>query len=107
MSTNRPAPPRSSLPPRSSRRSAAERSAVPLLFLRQLPRWLPPVMVLVLLVTGLAVRGWAGAVALVVVAALLGWLALVSWPGLAARGRLGRAAVIACLLGLAVFQATR
>ncbi len=88
-------------------RPAERRSAAPLLYLRQLPAWVPPVVLAALLVAGLAVRGWAGAAALVVVAAFLGWLAYLSWPRLAAPGRLGRVAAIACLLGLAAFQAMR
>jgi len=104
VSTNRPASPR---PPSSRRRSAEQRSAAPLLYLRQLPTWLPPLVLTALLVAGLAVRGWAGAAALLVVAAFLGWLAFLSWPRLTVMGRLGRAAAIALALGLAVFQATR
>jgi hypothetical protein len=80
---------------------------MPLIYLRYLPSWLPPVVLAALLVTGLAVRGWGGAVALCAVAAVLGWLAYLSWPAQAARGRLGRGVVIACLLALAAFQATR
>jgi hypothetical protein len=80
---------------------------MPLIYLRHLPSWLPPVVLAALLVTGLAVRGWGGAVALCAVAAILGWLAYLSWPALPGRGRLGRAAAIACLLALAAFQATR
>jgi hypothetical protein len=84
-----------------------ERSAVPLVYLRGLPRWLLPVVLAALLVAGLAVRGWGGAVALCAVAGFLGWLAFLSWPGAAATGRAGRLAVIACLLALAAYQASR
>lgn len=80
---------------------------MPLIYLRRLPAWLPPVVLAALLVAGLAVRGWAGAAALCVVAAFLGWLGYMSWPRLTGLGRLGRVAAIACLLGLALFQATR
>jgi hypothetical protein len=104
VSTNRPAPPRS---PSGARRAAERRSAVPLIYLRQLPTWLPPVILAALLVTGLAVRGWGGTVALCVLAAFLGWLAYLSWPALGSRGRLGRTVVIAVLLALAALQATR
>jgi hypothetical protein len=80
---------------------------MPLAYLRHLPRWLPPVVLAGLLVAGLAVRGWGGTVALCVVAAFLAWLAYFSWPRATAGGRLGRILAIACLLGLAAFQATR
>jgi hypothetical protein len=80
---------------------------MPLVYLRHLPSWVPPVVLIALLVAGLAVRGWGGAVALCVVAAFLGWLAYLSWPVLGGRGRVGRTLAIACLLGLAALQATR
>ena len=109
MSANRPASPRppSARKPSGARQAAEQRSAAPLLYLGQLPAWLPPIVLAALLVAGLAVRGWAGAVMLCAVAAFLGWLAFLSWPRLAARGRLGRAVAIAGLLALAAFQATR
>jgi hypothetical protein len=88
-------------------RPAEQRSAVPLIYLRQLPSWLMPMVIAALFVVGLAVRGWAGAVALGLVAAFMAWLAYLSWPALAARGRLGRVLAIAALLGLAAFVATR
>jgi hypothetical protein len=103
VSRNQPAPPR----PSGARRSAEQRSALPLLYLRHLPRWVPPVVFAALMVTGLAVRGWGGALALCVVAAFLSWLAFLSWPALTGRARLGRAVVIAALLGLAALLATR
>jgi hypothetical protein len=65
------------------------------------------VVAVVFLVAGLALRGPEGAVALVVVAAALGWLAVLSWPRLAAGGKLGRILAVAAMLGLAVWQATR
>jgi hypothetical protein len=96
-------------PPSASptRRSVERASATPLVFLRQLPVWLPPLVTVALLITGLAVRGPVGAAALCSLAGLLGWLAIVSWPGLSSRGRLGRALAIACVLALAGLQASR
>jgi hypothetical protein len=90
-----------------ARRSAEQASARPLAFLYQLPVWLPPVLAVALLIGGLAVRGPAGAVALVVMAAVLAWLAFVSWPQAGGTGRVGRAVAIACVLALAGWQATR
>ena len=120
MSTNRPARPArrrarplpkgSTLftPNASPARQATERySARPLLYLHQLPTWVPPVLLAVLLVVGLAVRGPGGAVALCAVAAVIGWLASVSWPRLTSSGRAGRLLVIAVVVGLAAYQATR
>jgi len=76
-----------------------------LLWLHQLPTWLLPVLAVALLVTGLAVSGWGGAIALVAVAGLLGWLAAMSWPRLSAPGRLARVLAVAAILVFAVVRA--
>ena len=47
-----------------------------LLWMHQLPAWLPPVLAVALLVLGLAVSGWGGALALAGLAVVLAWLAL-------------------------------
>ena len=77
------------------------------MFLHQLPGWLPPLAMLALLIAGFALPGWIGATALALVAVVLGWLGYVSWPALAARGRLLRVAAVACVVALAVIQAGR
>jgi hypothetical protein len=82
-------------------------SARPLVWLHQQPAWFPPVLVAVLLIIGLAVPGWLGAAALVLVAAFLGWLASLSWPRVSPSGRLLRLAAVAAVLVVAVIQATR
>jgi hypothetical protein len=106
----RPLPPGQNLftPDASAARAAAERrSAKPLLYLHQLPSWVLPILMAGLLVAGLAVRGPVGAVALFALAAVLGWLASVSWPRLSGGGRLGRLAAVGLVLALAALQATR
>ena len=80
---------------------------MPLFYLRHLPAWVPPMVLAALFVAGLAVRGWAGAIALCAVAAFLGWLAYLSWPRLAGPGRLGRVVAVAFVLALAALMATR
>jgi hypothetical protein len=92
---------------RVARRSLERSSARPLLVLHQFPVWLIPLVLAALLVTGLAVRGWPGTVALVAVAGFLGWLAAVSWPRLRPGPRLLRLAAIACVLVAAAIQAAR
>ena len=77
------------------------------MWLHQQPVWLLPVVVALLLVVGLAVPGWIGAAALVLVAAFLGWLAALSWPQTSTSGRLLRVAAVAGVLVVAVIQATR
>ena len=88
------------------RQAVERRAAAPLLFLHQLPRWVVPAALLVTLVIGFAVPGW-GAIALLLLAAVLGGFAYLSWPNLAARGRLLRGAAVAVLIVLAIAQATR
>jgi hypothetical protein len=80
---------------------------MPLVYLRHLPAWVPSMVLAALFVAGLAVRGWAGAIALCAVAAFLGWLVYLSWPRLAGPGRLGRVVAVAFLLALAALMATR
>jgi hypothetical protein len=95
-------------PGASGTRMAVERSSArPLIFLRQLPWWLPLIFVLALMITGFVVPGWIGAVALVLVAAFLAWLAFISWPRVNTRGRLLRVVAVASMLTAAVVQALR
>ena len=88
----------------STRRAVEGRSARAVLLLHQLPKWLLPVVMVALLVTGLAVTGPGGGAALAAMAAVLGWLAYLSWPGLGSQGRTLRGAAI---LGVLVFAAVQ
>jgi len=90
--------------PSPARASIEQRSATSLLWLHQLPRWLLPVLAVALLVTGLAVAGLAGAIALFALAAVLGWLAAVSWPRLNAQGRALRVLAVGLLVAAAVIR---
>jgi len=106
----RPLPPGNSFytPRASQARSSLERSSArALVVLHQLPVWLVPIVLAGLLVTGLAVPGWPGALALILVAAFLGWLAALSWPRLGPGTRLLRVAAIVGLLVIAGIQAFR
>src|SRR5690242_13653146 len=90
-------------PQASQARSTLERSSArPLVLLHQLPVWLIP-----LVLAGLLVTGWLGAVALVLVAAFLSWLAALSWPRLGPGTRLLRVAAVVGLLVIAGIQAVR
>ena len=90
-----------------ARQETERRSARPLIYLHQLPAWVAPLLLVVFLIAGLALRGPAGAVALCVVAAVLAWLATLSWPRLSAGGRMGRVIAVAVMLVLAGYQASR
>jgi hypothetical protein len=83
------------------------RSAPSLLWLYQLPRWLLPLVSVGLLITGMAVAGLVGAIALGGVAILLGWLAALTWPRLAAGGRLVRLVAVSVVIAAAVLQGLR
>jgi Family of unknown function (DUF6703) len=86
------------------RQAVEQRSATPLLWMHQLPVWLLPVLAVGLLVAGLAAKGIGGAIALGVLAVILGWLAVVSWPRLSAQSRLLRVVVVGAVLAAAVVR---
>jgi hypothetical protein len=70
-------------------------------FLHQLPRWVLPLALVGLLIAGMIGTGWVGAAALLVLAALLGWLAYLSWPSTPLPGRLLRIVGLVFLVLLA------
>lgn len=89
-------------------RESVERASLkPAAYLHHLPRWLPAALVGAAFVGGIAVRGWAGAALLFVVAAFLAWLAALSWPALDTRGRALRVLALAVLVALACWQGLR
>jgi hypothetical protein len=77
------------------------RSAAPLVFLYGLPRWVLPVVMVVLLLIGFAVADWRGGLAVLPVLGFVGWLAYMSWPSLGNVARLLRVALGAFLILLA------
>lgn len=90
----------SPLRPRVERRSSRL-----LVYLRSLPRWLPPTVLAAVFLAGLALPGLAGAVALLVVAGFLEWLLTLSWPALSPGGRAVRVFALLLLLFIAVAKA--
>jgi hypothetical protein len=90
-----------------ARQSVEQASLKPAAYLHHMPRWLPPVLVAVAFVGGIAVRGWVGAALLLVVTGFLAWLAALSWPALGAQGRALRVLILAALVGLALWQGLR
>jgi hypothetical protein len=93
-------------PAASGLRRAVERwSATPLVFLHQLPRWVLLLALFALLLAGMLGTGWLGAIALLMLAALLGWLAFLSWPSTPLSGRLLRLGAFVFLILLAAGHA--
>jgi hypothetical protein len=78
-----------------------QRSAVFFVFLNQLPRWVPLVVLPALLVAGLALPGAAGAAPLVLLALLL-WFTFLAVPTRTPAHRLVRLAVPVVLVAVAV-----
>jgi hypothetical protein len=95
---------RQPLPASPLRRAVEARSAGVLLALTRLPRWLIAIAAAAVLLVGLAIDGIVGAVCLLVVAVVLGWLTFLAWPALAGPARALRVATLA-LLGFAVGRA--
>ena len=88
------------------RRAVERRSVAPLTWLATRPRWLPFVLVLVLLLAGLFTPPAVAVVVLVVLVGLLTWLAYLAWPKLDTGGRFVRVLTLALVLGLLVQRAT-
>lgn len=82
------------------RRAVERRSAVPLTWLATRPRWLPFLIVLVLLLGGMLAPAAAAAPLLLVLALLIGWLTYLAWPKLDSSGRLTRLLVLALVVYL-------
>ena len=83
-------------------RATLERLSLPLLTrVARLPRAVPFLVLLALLVAGVVVGGPLGAVLIGLVALVVAWLLALAWPALTGVERLGRVAVL--LLAVALF----
>ncbi len=96
-------------PPPSSRpgpaRLALERASLPVLTrVARLPRAVPFLMLLGLLVAGVFVSGPFGAVLIGLVVLVVGWLLVLAWPALSGVERLARIAVLLLAVALCVVQ---
>ena len=75
--------------------------------LQRVPRWLLVVLPALLLFAGLvmpAPLAWLGGILLLLVAAFLGWLLLLSWPALTQGSRTVRVITVAAVVGIAVLK---
>ena len=88
----------------SLRESLESKSAPVLQTLAALPRAVPFLLVLALMIAGIVIPGW-GWVLLAVVTLFLVWLLLLGWPRLTGPERLMRVAVVAIALAITLTQA--
>jgi mannose/fructose/N-acetylgalactosamine-specific phosphotransferase system component IIC len=88
----------------SSLRTSVEAASLPALTrLSRLPRLVPFLVVLGLMVAGVLIPGW-GFVLTVLVVLLLLWLLYLGWPRLSTPERMMRLAVLAIVLAVLVTQ---
>ncbi len=86
-------------------RESIERATLPVVVaLNRLPRLVPFLVVLVVMVAGLLVPGW-GWVLLVLLTVFLCWMLFISWPRLLGPERLMRLAVVAMAVALTIMRA--
>jgi hypothetical protein len=89
----------------SSFRASVERASLPVLTrLSRLPRVIPFLVVLALLVGGILIPGW-GWVLTALVTLFLAWMLFLGWPRLTGVERLMRAAVVLLAVAITVTQA--
>jgi hypothetical protein len=88
----------------SLRERVADASLPVINALNRMPRAVPFLLVLGLMVAGLFVPGW-GWLFLLVVVAFLGWTLYLAWPALDRTARLGRFAVLLLAVAITVTQA--
>ena len=86
-------------------RESLESASAPVLrTLASLPRAVPFLVVLVLMVAGVLVPGW-GWVLLALVTLFLAWLLVLGWPRLTSQERLMRLSVVALAVAITITQA--
>jgi hypothetical protein len=86
-------------------RLALERASLPLLSrVARLPRAVPFLVLLGLLVAGVVVGGPVGAVLIGLVVLVVAWMLVLAWPALSPVERLGRFAVLLLAAALCLVQ---
>ena len=90
----------------SGLRASVDRASLPLLLrLSRLPRAVPFLVLLTVLVTGVLVSGVVGVVLTSLVVLVVGWLVYLGWPRMSMSMRLGRLAVLLVAVALSLTQA--
>jgi len=86
-------------------RPSIERASLPLMTrLSSLPRLVPFLILLVLLVAGVVVSGPVGFFLMGLAAVFVGWILYLSWPRLTSSERVMRSAVLLLAVAMAVTQ---
>lgn len=89
----------------SSLRESFERASLPALtYISSLPRFVPFLAILGLVIAGLLIPGW-GWVLIVLVVLLLAWIGALAWPRLSMPERMMRVAVVVLMAAIAITQA--
>jgi hypothetical protein len=89
----------------SSLRESFERASLPALtYISSLPRFVPFLAILGLVIAGLLIPGW-GWVLIVLVVLLLAWIGALAWPRLSMPERMMRVAVVVMMAAIAITQA--
>ena len=89
----------------SSLRESFERASLPALtYISSLPRFVPFLAILGLVIAGLLIPGW-GWVLIVLVVLLLAWIGALAWPRLSMPERMMRVAVAVMMAAIAITQA--
>ena len=89
----------------SSLRESFERASLPALtYISSLPRFVPFLAILGLVIAGLLIPGW-GWVLIVLVVLLLAWIGALAWPRLSMPERMMRVAVVVMMSAIAITQA--
>ena len=89
----------------SSLRESFERASLPALtYISSLPRFVPFLTILDLVIADLLIPGW-GWVLIVLVVLLLAWIGALAWPRLSMPERMMRVAVVVMMAAIAITQA--
>ena len=89
----------------STLRPSIERASLPLVTkLTGLPRAVPFLLLLALLIAGVLIRGPVGFVLMGLGAVFVGWILYLSWPRLTSSERIMRSAVLLLAVTMAVTQ---
>jgi hypothetical protein len=86
-------------------RNRIDHASLPLMTkLSELPRLVPFLLLLTLLIAGVVISGPTGFVLMAVASAFVGWVLYLSWPRLTGTERIMRLAVLLLAVAMAVVQ---